>query len=148
MFYKNKKGQAAMEFLMTYGWAILAAVIVVGVLWYMIGDPSNLVGNKVQLSSPFAAEGVAITSTAIQVEFRNGLAKPITVTSVKVADCVANVTSFDVAAGAIGVATANVSAGCSLTSGSRVTGDVTISYNTSVGGISQSGTGSITGQVP
>ena len=32
----DKKGQAAMEFLMTYGWAILAAVIVVGVLWYLI----------------------------------------------------------------------------------------------------------------
>ena len=28
----NKKGQAAMEFLMTYGWAILAAIIVIGVL--------------------------------------------------------------------------------------------------------------------
>lgn len=30
----NKKGQAAMEFLMTYGWAILAAVVVIGVLAY------------------------------------------------------------------------------------------------------------------
>lgn len=28
----NKQGQAAMEFLMTYGWAILAAIIVIGVL--------------------------------------------------------------------------------------------------------------------
>jgi len=27
-----KRGQAAMEFLMTYGWAILAAIIVIGVL--------------------------------------------------------------------------------------------------------------------
>ena len=30
----KKKGQAAMEFLMTYGWAILAAVVVIGVLAY------------------------------------------------------------------------------------------------------------------
>ncbi len=29
---KNKRGQAAIEFLMTYGWAILAAIIVIGVL--------------------------------------------------------------------------------------------------------------------
>jgi len=28
------KGQAAMEFLMTYGWAILAAIIVIGILGY------------------------------------------------------------------------------------------------------------------
>ena len=27
-----KRGQAAMEFLMTYGWAILVAIIVIGVL--------------------------------------------------------------------------------------------------------------------
>jgi len=29
---KNKKSQGAMDFLMTYGWAILSAVIVIGVL--------------------------------------------------------------------------------------------------------------------
>lgn len=31
----NRKGQAATEFLMTYGWAILAIVIVAAVLWNM-----------------------------------------------------------------------------------------------------------------
>jgi len=31
---KSKKSQAAMEFLMTYGWAILAAIIAISVLWY------------------------------------------------------------------------------------------------------------------
>lgn len=31
---KNKKGQAAMEFLMTYGWAILTGLIAIGVLAY------------------------------------------------------------------------------------------------------------------
>lgn len=30
----NNKSQAAMEFLMTYGWAILAAIIAIGVLAY------------------------------------------------------------------------------------------------------------------
>ncbi len=32
---KQRKGQAATEFLMTYGWAILAIVIVAAVLWNM-----------------------------------------------------------------------------------------------------------------
>lgn len=31
----DKKGQAAMEFLMTYGWAILAAIVAIGVLAYL-----------------------------------------------------------------------------------------------------------------
>ena len=29
-----RKGQAALEYLVTYGWAILAIVIIAGVLWY------------------------------------------------------------------------------------------------------------------
>ncbi len=38
----NKKSQAAMEFLMTYGWAILAAIIAIGVLAYMgVFSPLN-----------------------------------------------------------------------------------------------------------
>jgi len=31
----NRKGQAALEYLMTYGWAILAVVVVLAVLWYL-----------------------------------------------------------------------------------------------------------------
>ncbi len=30
----NKKGQSAMEYLMTYGWAILIVIIAGGVIWY------------------------------------------------------------------------------------------------------------------
>ncbi len=36
---KKKKSQVAMEFLMTYGWAIFAALIVIGVVWWIIGNP-------------------------------------------------------------------------------------------------------------
>ncbi len=40
----NNKGQAAMEFLMTYGWAILAAIIAIGVLSYFgIFSPGNFI---------------------------------------------------------------------------------------------------------
>lgn len=33
----RKKGQAAMEFLMTYGWALLAIIIIGGLIWIYIG---------------------------------------------------------------------------------------------------------------
>lgn len=50
---KNMKGQAAVEYLMTYGWAILALVIVVGVLitsgmlspTYLISEECNFGNN-------------------------------------------------------------------------------------------------------
>ncbi len=38
MFGKNRKGQAAMEYLMTYGWAMLVIVIVLAFLMYYLGS--------------------------------------------------------------------------------------------------------------
>jgi hypothetical protein len=41
---KTKKSQAAMEFMLTYGWAILAAIIAIGVLAYFgVFDPNSFV---------------------------------------------------------------------------------------------------------
>ncbi len=42
-----KKGQAAMEFLMTYGWAILVVIIAIGSLWYFGAlNPSTFLPNQ------------------------------------------------------------------------------------------------------
>jgi len=39
----NKKGQSAMEYLMTYGWAILVIIIVIAVLFYIgVLNPRNV----------------------------------------------------------------------------------------------------------
>jgi hypothetical protein len=53
MYKNNKRGQAAMEFLMTYGWAILAAIIAIGVLAYFgVFNPSNLAGSTATMGAP------------------------------------------------------------------------------------------------
>jgi hypothetical protein len=45
-----KKGQAAMEFLMTYGWAILVVLAAIGALAYFgVLSPSKLVPDKCTL---------------------------------------------------------------------------------------------------
>ncbi|HLD75734.1 MAG TPA: hypothetical protein VI874_01835 [Candidatus Norongarragalinales archaeon] len=42
-----KKGQSGLEYLVTYGWAILAIVIIAGVLWYFgIFNPARFAGEK------------------------------------------------------------------------------------------------------
>jgi hypothetical protein len=42
-----KRGQSALEYLVTYGWAILAIVIIAGVLWYFgIFNPARFAGTK------------------------------------------------------------------------------------------------------
>ena len=132
-----------MEFLMTYGWAIIAAVIVVGVLWYMIGNPANLAGNNFQISAPLVANALSLSTTQVQIEIRNGLAESINVTSVDVG-CGSSTPGTTVNAGDLQAFTVS----CTLTSGDRLNEDVIISYTTSGSSVTQSATGSITGRVP
>ncbi len=139
----KKRGQAAMEFLMTYGWAILAAVIVVGVLWYMIGNPANLVGNNFKISAPLVSNAMSINTSDMQLEIRNGAAESITVTGITAGSC-SSTPGITVAAGALQAFTID----CAQTSGDRVNFDVTISYTTSGSSVTQQATGSITGRVP
>ena len=37
----NSRGQAALEYLMTYGWALIVIAIVVGVLVFIVATPTN-----------------------------------------------------------------------------------------------------------
>ncbi len=60
----QKKGQAAMEFLMTYGWAILAAIIAIGVLAYFgVFSPGRLVAGAATANAPFGISAHNVLST-------------------------------------------------------------------------------------
>ncbi len=50
VYSKNKRGQAAIEFLMTYGWMLLV-VLIVGALIFSFVDFGSLLPNKVDLSN-------------------------------------------------------------------------------------------------
>jgi Flp pilus assembly protein TadG len=50
VFRKNKRGQAAIEFLMTYGWMLLV-VLIVGALIFSFVDFGSLLPNKLDLSN-------------------------------------------------------------------------------------------------
>ena len=55
--YNSKKGQAAIEFLMTYGWMLLV-VLIVGALIFSFVDFGSLLPNKVELSNSLRASAV------------------------------------------------------------------------------------------
>ncbi len=139
----RKKGQAAMEFLMTYGWAILAAVIVIGVLWYLIGDPSNLIGNRLTVTPPFVQNALAIDTEGVTMEVINGAGESIAVSNVNVTSCGSNSTVLEIADGSTQVLFVT----CSLTSGNNFNGDLTITYNTTGSSVNQKATGTVKGQV-
>jgi len=62
---RNKRGQAAMEFLMTYGWAILAAIIAIGVLAaFGVFSPQKLVGSAGLINAPFNMDAFIIEDEA------------------------------------------------------------------------------------
>jgi len=63
----NKKGQAAMEFLMTYGWAILVVLIALGALFYL-GVFSLNVANTCTPVAPFSACDIKITTIPVTTE--------------------------------------------------------------------------------
>jgi uncharacterized protein (UPF0333 family) len=61
----DRKGQAAMEFLMTYGWAILAALIAIGVLVaFGVFSATNLSPDVATVTAPWGVRGWAATETA------------------------------------------------------------------------------------
>lgn len=60
---KNKKGQAAIEFLMTYGWMLLV-VLIVGALIFSFVDFGSLLPSKVDLSNSFRGDAQRLVASA------------------------------------------------------------------------------------
>ncbi|MFW5865754.1 MAG: hypothetical protein ACOCU6_01535, partial [Nanoarchaeota archaeon] len=62
---QSKKGQAALEFLTTYGWALLAILAVIGGMTYFmgVGDVEDAVPEQCSLGTDFHCESSAVDST-------------------------------------------------------------------------------------
>jgi len=64
MLNKLKHGQTAMEFLMTYGWAILVMLVVVAVLFYLgVLNPQAVAPNSLTFPSGFSAQEFKVESS-------------------------------------------------------------------------------------
>ncbi|MFH1307526.1 MAG: hypothetical protein ABIH72_01610 [archaeon] len=149
----SKKGQAAMEFLMTYGWAILAAIVVIAVLaWFGVFNLGNLAPSACVISAPFSCEEYGITETSgIQLVVRNGYGNTVDIASIDVMGCGSEDNS---AAGwivqdgqLVSGTTLTITCGTALTAGELFRGDINITYMKSGGSISQTASGSIKGEV-
>ncbi len=76
---KEERGQAAMEFLMTYGWAILVVLIAIGALAYFgVLSPGRFLPQSCTLAPGFACSDFKINNAAstaddLTIIVRNGL---------------------------------------------------------------------------
>ena len=69
-----KKAQAAMEFLMTYGWAILVVLAAIGALAYFgVLSPDRFLPSKCVITGGFSCTEYKITATGIQMKVQNNL---------------------------------------------------------------------------
>lgn len=83
----NLKGQNALEYLMTYGWAILIVIIVVGALYALgLTQPCKWVGTQVREFADFKVENPQYTAATDTLSFDVSRLKPdsVTLTSINV----------------------------------------------------------------
>ena len=146
-----RKGQAALDFLMTYGWAIALVVIIAAVLFSLgVFDVSNFLGNK---ASGFS--GVAVTGWnlapggAFTIKLANQVGQKIQVNSVNVTiGTESQLTSLPALPLATGVSSETLNAAFSnQTASSSYTAQVTIGYTDLNANFNYTTTGTLTGKV-
>ena len=83
LWNSSKRAQAAMEFLMTYGWAILVVLVVIGALAYFgVLSPSTLLPEKCTFPIQLSCTDFSIASAQITLILQNGAGRDMQVYSV------------------------------------------------------------------
>ena len=86
----QSKGQAALEFIMTYGWAILVVLVAIGALAYFgVLSPEKFLPSKCTMQSGIACLDHKATATQLVLSVQNSLGYDVTVDSVKAQQCTA-----------------------------------------------------------
>lgn len=81
----STKGQAAMEFLMTYGWAILVVLAAIAALSYFgVLNPSKFLPEKCLMETGFTCISSKVETTKVTLILSNGLGKTIDVNGISV----------------------------------------------------------------
>src|SRR3989338_3993011 len=81
----NKNAQAALEFLMSYGWAILVILGAIGVLAYFgILSPDAFLPNKCTLPAGLACVDYNVETYKVTVVLQNGLGEAVTINQVTI----------------------------------------------------------------
>lgn len=146
----EKKGQAAMEFLMTYGWAILVVLVAIGALAYFgVLSPAKFLPVSCTIEPGIGCGGdFKVTPTTIQLLLTNGKGESMTAVTVGATDCTTSASMGWPDGTVLGGATGVTLLGCTTNgaAGDRVKKTITITY-TSAGGIAHTVTGDLTGKV-
>ncbi|MEA3515075.1 MAG: hypothetical protein U9R34_06350 [Nanoarchaeota archaeon] len=143
-FYK--RAQAAMEFLMTYGWAILVVLAAVAALAYFgVLSPDKFLPEKCTLSTGITCTGFKVTSDSFTLVLTNNFGKDIELNSVNVGGCLISGINESLKNNKISTITQT---GCSFgNSGDRVSADISIGYTEKLTGLTKTRTGTLNSKI-
>ena len=139
---QSRKAQAALEFLMTYGWAILVVLVAIGALAYFgVLSPDQFLPNKCTLQAGVACLDHKATATGVTVVIQNSMGYDLANVSVTATGC-GTVNGTSLANGD----KATYTIGCNLT-GSKYSGDLDFAYTNTDTGLSKTNKGTITAAI-
>ncbi|MBI2651782.1 hypothetical protein HYX01_04885 [Candidatus Woesearchaeota archaeon] len=142
-----KKSQAAMEFLMTYGWAILVVLVSISALAYFgVLSPDKFLPGKCYLPPGIACidHNIDAKANSVTVVLRNGIGFDVDGVVAAVSGCPASVAQT-MPNGADNKKIVLI--GCTgLTTGSRFNGDLNVTYRNIDTDLTRTVKGSISGR--
>ncbi len=148
-----RKGQAATEFLMTYGWAILIVLISIGALAYFgVLNPSRFLPSSCLLFAGLACTDFSVGDNSMTLILQNGFGKDITIQSFNVvndaggAACQWGVQNINLKMGDGQQKSISLGQCTNGIIGTKFRGTIYITYLT-LDGITHTRTGSLTSQV-
>ena len=143
----NHKSQAAMEFLMTYGWAILVVLVAVGALAYFgVLSPDRFLPAKCTLQSGIACLDHKATATTVEVVIQNSLGYDLSVITVRAGACGTSSTPATLANGDKGTYTITCDPQFPLI-GSKYNQQFNVSYTITETGLTHTNVGQITSRI-
>jgi hypothetical protein len=84
----EKRGQASLEFLMTYGWTIMVVLIAIGALSYFgVLSPDKFVPRRCALEPGLGCMDFKVNEDSVTVVLRSGKGEDITITDIKIRNC-------------------------------------------------------------
>jgi hypothetical protein len=86
-----KKSQAAMEFLMTYGWAIMVVLVAIGALSYFgVLSPDKFVPNRCIVEPGISCLDFKVQRDSVTLVLKNSKGEDITINQITVGKCLIN----------------------------------------------------------
>ncbi|MAF36007.1 hypothetical protein CL622_02715 [archaeon] len=139
----KKRGQVAMEFLMTYGWAIIIILLAIGALW-LLGVFSPSVPTTCQIEAPFTCQDAVVSDNSVILRLGANQVQSATVNSVTVnGQACPILTNTQLTSNQI---TTVRCSGLTFEEDEKITVEIDSSYSKTGGGLTHNIEGTVSGQ--